>query len=110
MANGLAEGIAFAVKLKGQSEPMATYFHLQDHAPFGHFAYLLQAIDHTIRRDQAPYPVERTLLTTGTLDRLMRSLASDGERLATPELNIDYEASDWPFANSPHSFMKLPSE
>lgn len=110
MANGLAAGFAFAVKLKGQTEPLATYFQLQEGAPFGHFAYLLHAIDRTIHTGKAAYPVERTLLTTGILDRIMHSLAKDGERLETPELTISYEAANWPFANSPDSVMSLPSD
>lgn len=110
MANGLAAEFAFAAKLKGQREPLATWFTLQGHAPFGHFAYLLQAIDHTIRTGKAAYPVERTLLTTGILDRIMHSIAGSGQRLETPELDIAYAASNWPFANAQNTVMTLPSE
>ena len=38
-----------------------------------------------------PYPVERTVLTTGTLDFLMRSAAQGGARLETPELDVAYQ-------------------
>jgi hypothetical protein len=110
MANGLAADFAFAVKLKGRPEPLATRFKLHEVAPFCHFAYLLQAIDQTIHTGQAPYPVERTLLTTGILDRVMQSLAQDGKRLETPELDVKYAAVDWPYANHPDSPLKLPNE
>jgi len=39
-----------------------------------------------------PYPVERTLLTTGTLAALMESAYQGHKRLETPHLNIRYTA------------------
>jgi hypothetical protein len=110
MANGLAADFAFAVKLKGRPEPLATRFKLHEVAPFCHFAYLLRAIDQTIHTGRAPYPVERTLLSTGILGRAMQSLAQKGKRLETPELDVKYVAADWPYANHPDSPLKLPNE
>jgi hypothetical protein len=99
MANGLADQFTTAIKIKGQSEPVGTWFRLQEVPPFGHFACLLRAIDHTFQTQKAAYPVERTLLTTGVLDRVMKSLAQNGRRIETPELAIEYSPNDWPFAN-----------
>ena len=110
MANGLARGQAIAVKLKGRAEPLATWFKLQNGAPYGHFAYLVHAFEETIHSGRAAYPIERTLLTTGILDRVMQSLAQDGRRLETPELAVSYQPSDWPFANHPRSTLTLPSD
>lgn len=73
----------------------------------GHFAYLVHAIDHTIHSRKPAYPVERTLLTTGILDRVMHSLANGGEKLATPELAISYSSGDWPYANRDDSTLRL---
>lgn len=109
MANGLARAQAIAVKLKGRAEPLATWFKLQNSAPYGHFAFLLHAIEETIHSGQAVSPIERTLLTTGILDRVMHSLAQDGKRLETPELAVSYQPSDWPFANHPRSTLTLPN-
>jgi len=110
MANGLAADFAFAVKLKGKDEPLATRFKLQEDAPFCHFAYLLRAIEHTFHTVKAPYPVDRTLLTSGILDRVMHSLAQGGKLLETPELDIRYKPADWPYANHPDSPLTLPND
>ncbi|MDA1052073.1 MAG: hypothetical protein O3C40_16530 [Planctomycetota bacterium] len=99
MANGLAGQFGFAAKLRGREKPVATWFKLQEEAPFGHFAYLVRAIESMIHTGTPAYPVERTLLTTGVLDRVMHSLAEGGKRFETPELAIRYQPADWPFAN-----------
>jgi hypothetical protein len=98
MANGIARHFGFAAKLRGQNEPTATWFELQDDKPFGHFAFLLQAIERMIQTGRPAYPVERTLLTTGVLDAAMHSLAAGGQRRETPELKVSYQPVDWPFA------------
>jgi hypothetical protein len=91
-------GFTFAAQLRGRERPTATHFYLQQPDPFGHFAYLLRAIEALIQTGRPPYPVERTLLTTGILDALMTSRAERGRRIETPHLAIRYQASDWPFA------------
>lgn len=99
MLNGVTGQFGFAAKLKGRDEPVATWFKLEETAPFGHFEHLLRAIEHMIRTGKPAYPVERTLLTTGLLDCSMHSLAWDGAKIATPHLGISYEPTDWTFAN-----------
>jgi hypothetical protein len=44
--------------------------------------------------------VERTLLTSGLLDALLRSKAKSGERLETPELVFPYQ-SEWEWKEPP---------
>lgn len=100
MANGVARHFGFAAKIKGQSEPIAVWFELEYKKPFGHFAYLLKAIDKMFQTGQTSYPVERTLLTTGMIDSVMHSLADDGKKIDTPQLKIAYQPADWPFANA----------
>ena len=107
MVGGLTPNFAFAARVKGREKPVATWFQLQEAPPFGHFAFLLRAIEETIHTGKAVYPVERTLLTTGTLDRLMQSLVENGRRLDTPELAISYNPTDWPFANHSQTRLKL---
>jgi hypothetical protein len=91
----------FAGQEKGQDRPLATLFYLQQPDPFGHFAYLVKAIDSMIQTGHAPYPVERTLLTTGILDAAMTSKAENHRRIETPHLAIRYQPTDWPFATDP---------
>ena len=93
-----------------RSDPLACWFKLQDKGVFGHFSYLLHAFEHTIRSGYAVYPVERTLLTTGILDRCMQGIAHNQRKLVTDELNFSYTGSDWPFANHPRSELILPHD
>jgi hypothetical protein len=91
----------FAGRLAGQDKPVATHFYLQQPDPFGHFAYLVLAIDALMHTGHAPYPVERTLLTSGVLDAVMTSKAEKNRRVETPHLEIKYQPTDWPFATDP---------
>ncbi len=91
----------FAGKLKSREKPAATHFYLQQPDPFAHFAYLVKAIDAMIQTGHPPYPVERTLLTTGILDAVMTSKAERNRRIETPHLEVKYRPTDWPFATDP---------
>jgi hypothetical protein len=92
----------FAGRLKGRVAPLALcHFYLQQPDPFGHFTYQVKAIDSLVRTGHAPYPVERTLLTTGILDAVMTSKAEKGKRIETPHLAIRYTPTEWPFATDP---------
>jgi hypothetical protein len=91
----------FAGRLKGEDRPRATHFYLQQPDPFGHFVYLVKAIDSLVQTGHAPYPVERTLLTTGVLDAAMTSKAEKNRRVETPHLEIKYRPTAWPFATDP---------
>jgi hypothetical protein len=99
MANGLARHFGIALKLRGQPQPVASWFQLEEVKPYGHFEYLLRAIEHMIHTGRPAYPVERTLLTTGMLDAVMHSAAEDGRALETPQLDVRYSAVNWPYAS-----------
>ncbi len=99
MLNGVAAQFSVACRLRRQPEPFAWWFRLEEQQPFGHFEHLLRAIEHMIHTKQAAYPVERTLLTTGILDKAMHSLHRQGRRLLSPELSVQYKPAEWAFAN-----------
>jgi hypothetical protein len=94
-------GFTFAGRLKGADKLVSTHFYLQQPDPFAHFTYLVKAIDSMMQTGHAPYPVERTLLTTGILDAVMNSKADKHRRVETPHLEIKYQPTDWPFATGP---------
>jgi len=61
------------------------------------FSMLVHGIAQMFLTRQTPYPVERTLLTTGALSFLMESAYRGHVRLETPALRVAYTAP-------PHSF------
>ncbi len=105
---GPSGGFAFAAKLAGEAKPVGTHFYLQSEVPYGHFAYLVKAIEAMIHTGHPVYPAERTLLTTGILDAVMASRHEKGKRIATPHLDVKYQPTDWPFATDPIPEPKKP--
>ena len=61
--------------------------------------YLFKALAHAIqthfREGRAPYPVERTLMTTGILDAAMDSRIRGGAAQETPQLGFAYKPRDF---------------
>ncbi len=70
----------------------ACEFFLQDYPPHGHFTFFLRQIETMVLTGAAPYPAERTLLTTGVLDAAMHSRWKGHVPLPTPELGVVYTA------------------
>jgi hypothetical protein len=91
----------FAGKLKGEDKPKSCQYYMQNPDPYAHFTYLVKAIDTLVNTGHAPYPVERTLLTTGILDAVMISKHEGNKRIETPHLEVKYTAVDYPFATDP---------
>ena len=82
-----------AARLKDQSDPFSLLFYLGA----GHqmqpnfFNPLCDHIERLITTGQTPYPIERTLLTTGLTAAGVESLWQGEKKLATPHLDIRYQ-------------------
>jgi hypothetical protein len=90
LVNGAAGDFLFAAKLKGQEGIVSTQM-LRSPGPNVHYsACLASNIQQMFETGRPSYPVQRTLLVSGILDRAFDSLAQGSVRLETPELDIRY--------------------
>lgn len=90
--NGLVDDFTFAARLKGESEPLSTLFQLPPNPNVVYSAALMSKAEEMFLTGQAPYPVERTLLTSGLVQAGLTSLARGQVRIETPHLNVRYPA------------------
>jgi hypothetical protein len=91
LLNGLVDDFTFAARISGESQPLSTLFYLPPNPNVTYSASLMSKAEETFLTGRAPYPVERTLLTTGLVEAGVRSLGEGQKRLETPHLAIRYE-------------------
>jgi len=84
----------FACRVKGKSEPLATHFYGGPWHNRNLFKALCHAIQHHFITGESPYPVERTLRVSGTLDAAMQS-RTQGKVIRTPHLEFTYPTKDY---------------
>jgi hypothetical protein len=92
LMNGLVGDFTFAARLRGKPEPLSTLFYLPPNPNVVYSAALMAKAEELFVSGKAPYPIERTLLTTGLVAAGLRSLASGQKRLETPHLAVRYQA------------------
>lgn len=90
LMNGLVNDFTFAARLKGQADPLSTLFYLPPNPNVVYSAALMEMAEQTFLTGKSPYPVERTLLTTGLVEAGVRSLGTGQARIETPHLAIRY--------------------
>jgi hypothetical protein len=90
MMSGLVTDFTVAVRLAG-GETLSTQLNLPGLAPGQTLPNFFSALDHHCETmfltGKPPYPVERTLLTSGVLSAAVDLLASKQTRLETPHLS-----------------------
>lgn len=92
LMNGLVGDFTFAARLKGEREPLSTLFYLPPNPNVTYSAGLMSQAERMFMSGKAPYPVERTLLTTGLVAAGVQSLATGQRRIETPHLAVRYHA------------------
>jgi hypothetical protein len=86
-----AAGLHGIVGHTGDTTTLAAMFSQARQQPTWHFDHLVDYIERLVEGGEAPYPVERTLLTTGLVDAVMNSRHEGGRRLETPYLDVAYQ-------------------
>jgi hypothetical protein len=91
MLNGAIKDFTFAARVKGKGV-MSTQFFLSPVPNVTYSACLVSKIEELFATGKAPYPVERTLLVSGTLEACLTSRMDGQKRLETPQLDVRYQA------------------
>lgn len=90
LLSGLIQDFNFACRMDGRSQPFSTQMYLP--MPPGRttlanfFSPLTNNIERFFAQKKSPYPLERTLLTTGLTAAGVDSLFQNDKRLETPHL------------------------
>ncbi len=92
LLNGHIQDFCFAARIKGETKPASCLFHLPPPPGARYFDCLVANIEKLLENGKSPYPVERTLLTSGALEALMDSHYRRGARVDTPHLDVRYSA------------------
>jgi hypothetical protein len=93
LLNGLVDDFTFAARLRGEPESLSTLFYLPPNPNVVYSAALMSKAEEMFLTGKAPYPVERTLLTSGLVAAALQSLADGQKRLETPHLAVHYQAT-----------------
>lgn len=94
LMTGMVEDFTVAVDVVGQVEPYSVLMDLQKGRPHHHFSCLVKNIEKLFETGEPPYPVERTMLTSGILDYELESRIQGYKKLNThPLADVQYRVS-----------------
>ena len=104
LASGLVRDFNFAAQLEGHAKPFSVQMYLP--MPDGRttlanfFSPLVHNIEVMLETGKTPYPLERTLLTTGLTGAGVDSLFDGQSKVQTPHLAIRYQPTPSTFWRS----------
>jgi hypothetical protein len=98
--NGAVGAWTAAWRYRDGGRVESTQFWTQEARPAAHFTLLLHGIEAMMLTGKPAWPVERTLLTSGTLDALLQSHVRGGVRIPTPHLRVSYQPT-WRWKQPP---------
>ena len=90
--NNLVTDFTFAGQINGMAKPLSTLCYLPPNPNVVYSGALMHNAEKMFMTGKAPYPVERTMLTSGMVESGLHSL-KQGKKLATPHLSVKYRAS-----------------
>ncbi len=93
MLTGAVRDFNFAARVKGPGL-VSTQFLLTPEPNVTYSACLINKVVEMFSTGRAPYPVERTLLTSGILESCLTSRSEGHKRLETPHLRVSYQAPE----------------
>jgi hypothetical protein len=95
MLEGVLRDYNFAARVNG-ADVQSTQFLLTPEPNLTSSACLTHKVEEMIESGKAPYPVERTLLTSGLLESCLKSQSEGHARVATPHLTVSYKPPEKP--------------
>lgn len=90
MLAGALQDFNFAARVRGAGV-LSTQFFLSPEPNVTYSACLVSKIEQMFMTGRAPYPIERTLLTSGVLEACLTSKLNNNQRLLTPHLAVTYQ-------------------
>ena len=93
LIEGVMHGFSFAARLKGRRKPLSLYWYLPGNVLANFFNPQVNMIEKLFLTGEAPFPIERTLLTTGLTAAGVESIWRGQIRLETPHLAIQYQSA-----------------
>ena len=92
MLDGAVKDFNFAATVRGVGN-VSTQFLLTPIPNVTYSACLVQKIEEMFLTGKAPYPIERTLLTSGILESCLESKKQNSVRIETPALAVKYQVT-----------------